>query len=90
LCAANNKCPHLGLSLSKGPGGAKFEDGQVTCPWHNSVFELSTGENLDWVSGIAGKETPKWSRRLIALGRQPKSLTTYPVTVEGADVFVTV
>ena len=88
--AARNRCPHLGLSLTKGPGGTHFDDGRITCPWHNSKFDLCTGENLDWAPGFAGHDLPQWSRRLIALGRKPAPLTTYTVTVEGQDVFVEV
>jgi len=77
LCAARNRCPHLGFSLTKGPGGLKYAAGQVVCPWHNSSFDLATGENLDWTPGFAGKETPRWSHRMVALGRKPSPLTTY-------------
>ncbi len=87
-CAANNRCPHLGLSLTSGPGGQHYADGVVTCPWHNSRFVVRSGENLDWASGFAGREAPRWSRRLLAAGRKPKPLTTYSVTVEGDDVFI--
>jgi nitrite reductase/ring-hydroxylating ferredoxin subunit len=89
LCAARNRCPHLGLSLTTGPGGLRYADGEVVCPWHNSRFDLASGENLDWTPGFAGREMPRWSRRMIALGRKPSSLTTYEVEVEGDDVFVT-
>lgn len=78
----------MGLSLSKGPGGVRYSDGEVVCPWHNSRFDLVTGENRDWAPGFAGREMPRWSRRLIALGRKPAPLTTYPVVVEGEDVYV--
>lgn len=88
VCSAHNKCPHLGLSLTSGPGGKHFADGVVTCPWHNSTFVVRTGENLDWTAGIAGRSVPRWSRRVIAVGRKPAPLTTYPVSVEGDDVFV--
>jgi nitrite reductase/ring-hydroxylating ferredoxin subunit len=60
----------------------------VQCPWHNSRFDLCTGENRDWTSGFAGRKMPRWSHRLIALGRKPAPLTTYRVEVEGEDVFV--
>ena len=88
LCAALNRCPHLGLSLTKGPGGLKYDDGAVVCPWHNSRFDLATGDNLDWTPGVAGRDMPRWSRRLIALGKQPSPLTTDGVVVEGDDVYV--
>jgi nitrite reductase/ring-hydroxylating ferredoxin subunit len=51
---------------------------------------VRTGENLDWASGVAGREVPRWSRRVIAVGRKPAPLTTYPVVVEGDEVFVEV
>jgi hypothetical protein len=31
---------------------------------------------------------PRWSRRMIALGRKPSPLTTYAVMIEGDDVYV--
>ena len=88
LCAARNRCPHLGFSLTTGPGGTRYADGQVVCPWHNSIFDLATGENLDWAPGFAGLNMPRWSRKLIALGQKPSPLTTYTVTVDGDDVYV--
>lgn len=88
LCAARNHCPHLGFSLTKGPGGVRYDDGAVTCPWHNSRFDLASGENLDWTPGFAGKDMPRWSRKLLAMGRKPSPLTTYDVVVEGDDVYV--
>jgi nitrite reductase/ring-hydroxylating ferredoxin subunit len=86
--AARNRCPHLGLSLTKGPGGTRFAEGQLVCPWHNSRFDFCTGENLDWAPGFAGRAMPRWSAKLIALGRKPAPLTTYDVVVDGEDVFV--
>ena len=88
VCAAKNRCPHLGLSLTKGPGGRSYADGVVQCPWHNSRFVVRTGENLDWAGGFAGRSVPRWSRRVMAAGRKPAPLTTYPVVVEGDEVFV--
>lgn len=90
LCAAHNKCPHLGLSLTSGPGGRNYADGVIQCPWHNSRFVVRSGENLDWTPGIAGRSVPAWSRKVISAGRKPAPLTTYPVTVEGDEVFIEV
>ncbi len=90
FCAARNRCPHMGFPLSRGPGGVRYADGVVQCPWHNSSFELCSGKNLDWATGFAGRDLPRWTRRLVALGRTPTSLTTCPVVVEGDDVFVEV
>src|SRR5690349_9600132 len=60
------------------------------CPRHNSRFNLCTGENLDWAPGFAGVTMPRWSAKVIALGKKPAPLTTYPVTVEGEDAFITI
>jgi nitrite reductase/ring-hydroxylating ferredoxin subunit len=88
LCAAHNKCPHLGLSLTSGPGGRHYQDGIIQCPWHNSRFVVRSGENLDWTPGIAGRSVPAWSRKVISAGRKPAPLTTYPIVVEGDEAFI--
>ena len=39
--AVSNRCPHRG-----GPLGQGFVEGaQVSCPWHNWTFNVTTGEN---------------------------------------------
>jgi nitrite reductase/ring-hydroxylating ferredoxin subunit len=88
LCAAHNKCPHLGLSLTSGPGGRSYADGVITCPWHGSRFVVRSGENLDWVMGVAGRSVPAWSRKVISAGRKPAPLTTYSVVVEDGEVYL--
>lgn len=88
VCVVRDKCPHLGLPLSKGRGGIQYADGVVRCPWHNSRFTVCGGENLDWVSGVAGVKTPGWSTKLIGMGRKPSPLTTYEARVEGGYVVI--
>jgi len=40
--AIDGRCPHRG-----GPLGQGFLDGsQVSCPWHNYTFDVTTGENV--------------------------------------------
>jgi nitrite reductase/ring-hydroxylating ferredoxin subunit len=38
--ALNNKCTHMGGPLCKG----SLEGNIVTCPWHGSKFDVTTGE----------------------------------------------
>ena len=39
--AVSNRCPHRG-----GPLGQGFVDGpEVSCPWHNWTFDVTTGTN---------------------------------------------
>ena len=40
--ALSGRCPHRG-----GPLGQGFVDGsQVSCPWHNYTFDVTTGQNV--------------------------------------------
>jgi NAD(P)H-dependent nitrite reductase small subunit len=40
--ALTNRCPHRG-----GPLGQGFLEGaEVSCPWHNWTFDVTTGENV--------------------------------------------
>ena len=87
VCIVRDRCPHAGLSLSRGPRGG-YEDGVITCPWHNSRFDVCTGENLDWTPGVAGIPAPKWSRRLIAMGKSPAPLTVLASSIRDGQVVV--
>ena len=87
VCVVLDKCPHAGLSLTKGPRGG-YEDGVITCPWHNSRFDVCSGENLDWTPGVAGISMPGWSRRMIAMGRAPAPLTVIEATVTDGTVVI--
>jgi len=84
VCAVKNQCSHMRLPLN----GGKLEGNTITCPFHNSQFNICTGENIDWVRGVAGVRLPKWSRGLLAMGQQPKGLQTYPVTEQDGRLFV--
>lgn len=42
LCATQNACTHRQGPLSKGA----LEGSKVTCPWHGSQFDVSTGAVL--------------------------------------------
>ena len=85
VCVVVNRCPHAGLSLTSGPRGG-YADGVITCPWHQSRFDVCTGENLDWTPGVAGIPAPRWSRKLIAMGKSPAPLTVVPARVVEGDV----
>jgi nitrite reductase/ring-hydroxylating ferredoxin subunit len=84
--ALENKCPHLGLPFGRG----KVEGGELVCPFHGSRFNVKTGENTDWVSAVAGVKIPAWSSSLLSFGKKPQPIRTFPVSVEGQDVFVEV
>jgi nitrite reductase/ring-hydroxylating ferredoxin subunit len=83
--AVIDKCAHLGMPMRKGT----FDDGVITCPFHGSRFDISTGENLDWVSGVMGVPMPKWTCKLIGMGKSPAPLTTLTVEERDGEVYVT-
>lgn len=83
--AVVDRCPHMGMSLAKG----KVENGVVTCPWHNSRFDLCTGRNMDWVSAILGVPMPRWTHKAIAMGKSPAPLRTLGADEAAGEVYVT-
>jgi nitrite reductase/ring-hydroxylating ferredoxin subunit len=84
IFALENRCPHFGLSMEKGV----IRNGSITCPWHGSSFDVRTGANVDWVNAVAGIALPQWSRKLVAMGKQPHAVRTFPVSVENGTVLV--
>lgn len=38
--ALDNRCTHMGGPLGQGA----VQENQVTCPWHGSVFNITTGD----------------------------------------------
>jgi nitrite reductase/ring-hydroxylating ferredoxin subunit len=82
--AVENKCPHLGLSMSRG----RVEKGVLRCPWHGSTFDVCSGKNLDWITGVLGVPVPRWTSRLIALGQSPAPVRTFPVEEDGGALYV--
>lgn len=79
-----NKCPHLGLKLTKG----KIENGVITCPFHGSSFDLCTGQDKDWVSGVMGIPLPGVLRGVLAMGKAPQGLTKLYASEAEGKVFV--
>lgn len=76
--AADNKCPHMGGNLSKGT----LEGHTITCPLHNSRFDLTDGKVLQWTdfSGIA--------KAIGSTIKKPKPLKTYPVIIKNNEIQV--
>lgn len=86
VCAVVNKCPHLGLPIAGGKVDA--DAGTITCPFHNSKFDLCSGANLDWVQGVVGVKVPEWSRKILALGKAPAPVQTFNIIEENGQLFV--
>ncbi|NJN73201.1 MAG: Rieske (2Fe-2S) protein [Limnothrix sp. RL_2_0] len=83
-CAIANKCPHLGLPMSKG----KVENGVITCPFHGSKFELCSGKNVEWVDSVVGIPLPDFAQKMMAMGKSATDVASFKVTQEGNDLFI--
>lgn len=84
--AVVNRCPHLGMPMSRG----KIVDGIVQCPWHGSRFDICTGRNVEWVNGFLGMSMPSWARKIIVMGKSPAPLQTLASEETDQGVFVTI
>jgi 3-phenylpropionate/trans-cinnamate dioxygenase ferredoxin subunit len=76
--ATQNRCPHLGGDLSNG----KLEGSIVTCPKHNSQFDLKDGKVVRWLKG---------SGFMAAVGKalkSPSPLKTYNVQVQDDKILI--
>ncbi len=76
--ALGNRCSHANGPLSEGT----VEGTTVTCPWHNSQFDLNSGEPL---GGPASRPVPSYRVRvsegviLVAAGQSAKARRRQPV-----------
>lgn len=82
--AVSNACPHMGLAMTRGT----VEEGVLRCPWHGSRFDVCSGANLDWVNAFMGVSMPRWTHKLIAMGKAPASLETLTVEERDGEIFV--
>ena len=80
--AVGGRCTHLRAQMGKGALG----DTILTCPWHGSQFDVTSGKLKRWV------QKPAWLR--MVAGLIPKfmrrDLATYEVRVEDGQVLVKV
>ena len=70
-------CSHMGGNLAKG----QFDGRIVTCPRHGAQYDVTTGELVKDVSLAA---------KALNMGRGAKGQKSFPVSVEGDDIVVTV
>ena len=71
-------CPHLRLPLK----GAKISDHTLTCPWHHSAFDLTSGDVKEW-----SPWPPALGRMLGTLSRE-KALKVFPTKVEDGAIWI--
>ena len=100
--AINNRCPHAGGSLCHGklvgmlrssePGTYEYSkpDTLLQCPWHGWEFDIRTGQSWCHPSRVFTRTYPVEVLSGQELVQGPYVAETFPVTVEGEFVVVTV
>ncbi len=76
--AADNRCPHMGSTLSMG----KLMGTIVTCPRHGSEFDLKDGHVVRWTnwSGVVAA--------LVKVVKSPHPIKVYPAKSDGKQIQV--
>ena len=74
--ATDNRCPHMGANLSQG----KLEGTVVTCPKHNSQFDLKDDRVACWWKGSGFISTVDNTLK------SPHALVTYNVKVQNNKI----
>ena len=78
--AVGGRCTHLRAPIGKG----RLEGTILTCPWHGSQFDVTSGRLVRW-----GQE-PAWIRMIASLIPTfvRRNLPSYEVQVEDGQVLV--
>ncbi len=85
LHAINNACPHLHLPLNDSEVG---DDGSITCRWHESCFDLETGEIRQWAAALAADGTSEGFEFAGDVSKNRQSLSIFPVRVSEGSIWV--
>jgi class 3 adenylate cyclase/nitrite reductase/ring-hydroxylating ferredoxin subunit len=87
IFAFNNARPHLHFPLGESD---VTEEGVLVCKWHQSCFDLFTGDIKAWCSGLDPDGTTK-NAQLKPLGNLSKNrtpLTVFPARVDEGKIWV--
>lgn len=86
LFAVSSRCRHQLADLSRGSIDA---DGCLVCPWHQSRYDVTTGEMVAGPRGFFGYRgpTPGYSQLVLAYGRRLR-LRVRRAVHRGDDVVV--
>ncbi|MFQ5961507.1 MAG: Rieske 2Fe-2S domain-containing protein, partial [Candidatus Methylomirabilales bacterium] len=82
--ACNNACPHLHLPLKE----SKVVDEAIVCRWHESRFDLATGEIKHWCAALEPDGTSKEMEYLGNISKNRHPLNVFPVRVAEGHIWV--
>ncbi len=81
IYAVDSICPHMRGPLQK---GEVTSSGDIVCPWHHSVFALTTGEVKSWTPW------PPGVGKVLGMMKGEKALSVFPTRVEEGNIWVEV
>jgi class 3 adenylate cyclase/nitrite reductase/ring-hydroxylating ferredoxin subunit len=81
--ALNNACPHLHLPLKD---SEVIEPDVIVCRWHESRFDLRTGEVRAWCAALNPDGTPKGFEFVGDVSKNRTPLSPFPARI--ADSFI--
>jgi class 3 adenylate cyclase/nitrite reductase/ring-hydroxylating ferredoxin subunit len=85
--AINNACPHLKLPLSD---STVTDEETIVCRWHESRFDLSSGEILEWCPALADDGTPKGMEHLGNVSKNRTPMSPFPVRAHDGHIWVAI
>jgi class 3 adenylate cyclase/nitrite reductase/ring-hydroxylating ferredoxin subunit len=87
VAAVNNACPHLHLPLKD---SQVTEEGVLVCQWHQSCFDLLTGEVKAWCPGLDPDGTPKdpYLKVVGNISKNRTPATIFPARVSDGKIWV--
>jgi nitrite reductase/ring-hydroxylating ferredoxin subunit len=77
--ASIHVCPHQGANLAE---GELTEEGYIQCPRHRSLFDLKTGEVIEWVTW------PPVVAQILAATSEEHRLPVFPAREENGEIQV--
>jgi class 3 adenylate cyclase/nitrite reductase/ring-hydroxylating ferredoxin subunit len=87
IFACNNACPHLRLPLRD---SEVTEEGVLVCKWHQSCFDLLTGEIKAWCPGLNADGTSKdpYFKPLGNISKNRAPLSVFPARLDKGKIWV--
>jgi len=98
--AFNNACPHLHLPFFERPVLAEGEKSHVTadspitddfgvvCRWHQSCFDLQTGEIREWAAKLQADGTAPGAEIFGDVSKNRARLTVYPCRLQDGHLWI--
>jgi class 3 adenylate cyclase/nitrite reductase/ring-hydroxylating ferredoxin subunit len=84
--AVNNACPHLNLPLNE--SRLTEDGGGIVCRWHESCFDLATGEIRRWCDGLTPDGISPTAPYLGVISKNRRRMTPFPASIAEGKVWV--